>query len=124
MKLMQKNLAELKEYDGIIIPGGFGNRGVEGKIDAIAYLRKNKIPFLGLCLGMQLATIEFARHVCGLDKATSTEFDPKTSQPVIDVMAGQKDIIREKKYGGTMRLGAYNCALKSGTISSAPMDRK
>jgi CTP synthase len=112
-----KNLDELKGYDGIIIPGGFGNRGVEGKIKAIEYLRNNTIPFLGLCLGMQLATIEFARHVCGLAKATSTEFDPKAEQPVIDVMIEQKNLIKEKKYGGTMRLGAYDCALKPGTIS-------
>ena len=110
-------LAELKDYDGIIIPGGFGNRGVEGKIMAIEYCRTKKIPFLGLCLGMQLATIEFARHACGLKEATSTEFDPKTPQPVIDVMPEQKNLIKEKKYGGTMRLGAYNCELKPGTKS-------
>ena len=110
-----KNLGELKEYDGIIIPGGFGSRGVEGKIKAIEYLRTNKIPFLGLCLGMQLATIEFARHACGLDKATSREFNPKTEQPVIDVMDEQKALINEKKFGGTMRLGAYDCELAVGT---------
>jgi len=110
-----KNLSELKDYDGIIIPGGFGNRGVEGKIKAIEYLRTNKIPFFGLCLGMQLATIEFARHVCGFKLATSREFDPKTEQPVIDVMNEQKNLIKEKKFGGTMRLGAYNCELLPGT---------
>ncbi len=110
-----KNLSELKDYDGIIIPGGFGNRGVEGKIKAIEYLRTNKIPFFGLCLGMQLATIEFARHVCGFKLATSREFDPKTEQPVIDVMNEQKNLIKEKKFGGTMRLGAYNCELIPGT---------
>lgn len=112
-----KNLNELKNFDGIIIPGGFGNRGVEGKIKAIEFLRTRKIPFFGLCLGMQLATIEFARHACGLKEATSTEFDPKAKQPVIDVMAEQKDLIKEKKYGGTMRLGAYNCELLKGTKS-------
>jgi CTP synthase len=110
-----KNLEELKEYGGIIIPGGFGSRGVEGKIKAIEYLRINKIPFLGLCLGMQLATIEFARHVCGLDKATSREFNAKAEQPVIDVMDEQKNLIKEKRFGGTMRLGAYDCELKPGT---------
>lgn len=111
----KKNLAELKNYDGIIIPGGFGSRGVEGKIKAIEYLRTNKIPFLGLCLGMQLATIEFARHVCGLTVATSREFDAKAKQPVIDVMDEQITLLKEKKFGGTMRLGAYDCELKVGT---------
>lgn len=110
-----KNLEELKQYDGVIVPGGFGNRGTEGKIKAIQFLRENKIPFFGLCLGMQLATIEFARNVCGLKNASSTEFDPNCQEPVIDVMAGQKDLIKEKKYGGTMRLGAYNCDLKADT---------
>lgn len=109
------NLKELDQYDGIIIPGGFGNRGIEGKIKAIEYCRVNKIPFLGLCLGMQLATIEFARHVCGLGQATSTEFDPKAKQPVIDIMPEQRELVKEKKLGATMRLGAYNCELKPGT---------
>jgi CTP synthase len=108
-------LKELNQYDGIIIPGGFGNRGIEGKIRAIEYCRVNKIPFLGLCLGMQLATIEFARHVCGLTQATSTEFDPKAKQPVIDIMPEQRKLLKEKKLGATMRLGAYNCELKPGT---------
>jgi len=81
-----KQLAELKKFDGVIVPGGFGGRGTEGKIAAIQYLRKNKIPFFGLCYGMQLAAIEFARHVCGLKGASSTEIDPKTDAPVIHVM--------------------------------------
>lgn len=110
-----KSLGELKEYDGIIIPGGFGNRGIEGKIKAIEYCRLNKIPFLGLCLGMQLATIEFARNVCGLKDATSTEFNSKTKQPVIDLMPEQRELVKTKKLGATMRLGAYNCELKEGT---------
>ncbi len=111
-----KILKELKEYDGIIVPGGFGARGIEGKIKAIEYCRKNKIPFLGLCLGLQLSVIEFARHVCGIKKAHSAEFT-KDGDLVIDVMPEQKALIRDKKYGGTMRLGDYNCRLKPNTKS-------
>ncbi|MDO8524032.1 MAG: CTP synthase [bacterium] len=111
-----KLLVELKKFDGIIVPGGFGNRGVEGKILAIEYARKNKIPFFGLCLGMQLATIEFARNVCGIKNANSMEFDEKC-ESVIDMMLEQKRLLKENRYGGTMRLGAYNCKLKPGTIS-------
>ncbi|MFA5248946.1 MAG: CTP synthase [Candidatus Paceibacterota bacterium] len=114
-----KALEELRNYDGIIVPGGFGNRGVEGKIKAIQFLRENNIPFFGLCLGMQLATIEFARNVCSIKEATSTEFIKDAKDPVIDVMSEQKDLISEKKYGGTMRLGAYNCALKPETKAFA-----
>jgi CTP synthase len=110
-------LKELDQYDGIIIPGGFGNRGVEGKIKAIEYCRKNKIPFFGLCLGLQLATIEFARNVAGIKDATSREFDKKAKNPVIDVMQEQKELLKEKHYGGTMRLGAYDCQVQEGTIS-------
>lgn len=113
-----KTLKELKEYDGIIVPGGFGTRGTEGKIRVIEYLRKNKIPFLGLCLGMQLATVEFARNVCGLKQATSTEFEPNSKQPVIDFMPEQKELIKNKKYGATMRLGAWECKLKPNTKAS------
>lgn len=94
--------------DGILVPGGFGDRGIEGKIAAISYARKNKIPFLGICLGMQLAVIEYARNVLGLQRANSSEFDPKTPYPVIDLLPEQKDI--EEK-GGTMRLGVYPCKL-------------
>ena len=107
---------ELKNYDGVIVPGGFGNRGVEGKINAIKFCRENKIPYLGLCLGMQLATIEFARNVCGLKNANSTEFSKKC-QPVIDVMEEQKALLKEKHYGATMRLGAYKCKLYPDTVS-------
>jgi len=109
------NLKELKKYDGIIIPGGFGIRGVEGKIKAIEFCRKNKIPFLGLCLGMQLAVIEFARNVCGLKDAFSSEFRKKCPNPVIDVMPEQKALLKEKKYSGTMRLGEYKCKIKPNT---------
>ncbi|KKQ22311.1 MAG: CTP synthase [Candidatus Staskawiczbacteria bacterium RIFCSPLOWO2_12_FULL_37_15] len=112
-----KSLGELKKYAGIIVPGGFGNRGVEGKIKAIEYCRKNKIPFLGLCLGLQLSVIEFSKNVCGIKDATSREFDKNAKNPVIDVMEGQKELLKEKRYGGTMRLGAYDCELKPGTIS-------
>jgi len=111
-----KTLKELKEYDGIIVPGGFGGRGIEGKIKAIEYCRKNKIPFLGLCLGLQLSVIEFARHVCGIKKAHSAEF-AESGDLVIDVMPEQKALIRDKKYGGTMRLGDYKCKLKPNTKS-------
>ena len=108
-------LKELKDYGGVIVPGGFGSRGIEGKIKAIEFCRKNKIPFLGLCLGMQLAVVEFARNVCGLKGANSAEFLPNCQENVIDVMPEQKVLIREKKYGGTMRLGAYKCELKTNT---------
>lgn len=112
-----KLLKELKNYDGIIVPGGFGSRGIEGKIKAIEFCRKNKIPYLGICLGMQLAVVEFARNVCGLKKANSTEFLGNCKYPVIDVMPEQKILLKEKRYGGTMRLGDYKCELKSGTKS-------
>jgi len=112
-----KQLKELKDFEGIIVPGGFGRRGVEGKIKAIEFCRKNKIPFLGLCLGMQLAVIEFSRNVCGLKRANSTEFDPRSPEKVIDVMPEQKVLLKEKNYGGTMRLGAYKCQLRPNTLS-------
>ena len=104
----------LKNSSGIIVPGGFGNRGIEGKIKAINYARVNKIPFLGLCLGMQLAVIEFARNVCNLPNASSTEFNETCADPIIDLMAEQKDIINK---GGTLRLGNYDCTLKKGTLA-------
>lgn len=105
----------LKDVDGIIVPGGFGKRGIEGKIAAIRYARENKIPFLGLCLGMQMAVVEFARDVCGLKGANSTEFDANTPYPVIDFIPEQVDIVKQSNYGGTMRLGAYPAVLKDGT---------
>ncbi|MFA5086378.1 MAG: CTP synthase [Candidatus Paceibacterota bacterium] len=113
----KKELKKLKEFDGVIVPGGFGTRGTEGKIRAIEYLRKNKIPFLGLCLGLQLAVIEFARHVCGIKDATSREFDSKASNPVIDLMEEQKELMKKHNYGGTMRLGAWDCKVKKGTFA-------
>lgn len=117
-----ETVKELKEYDGIIVPGGFGNRGVEGKIKSIEFCRKNKIPYLGLCLGLQLAVIEFARHVCGLRNATSTEFvslkNIQKIDPVIDVMPDQQALLKEKRYGGTMRLGAYRCRVNKNTLAA------
>ncbi len=102
----------LHEVSGILIPGGFGTRGIEGKILAVEYARVNKIPFLGICLGMQCAVIEFSRHVCGLKNANSREFDPDTPHPVIDIMERQKEL---EDMGGTMRLGAYPCVVKEHT---------
>ncbi len=110
-------LKEIKKYDGVIVPGGFGKRGTEGKIKAIKYCRENKIPYLGLCLGMQLAVLEFARHACNIKDAHSTEIKKNCKNPVIDVMEEQKKLIKESNYGGTMRLGAYKCKLQPGTIS-------
>ena len=108
---------ELKKYDGILIPGGFGIRGTEGKIKVIRFCREHKIPYFGLCFGLQLAVIEFARNVCGLKEATSTEFVKDAKVPVIDVMPDQKALMKEKRYGGTMRLGAYPCKVKKGTLA-------
>ncbi|NLI40262.1 MAG: CTP synthase [Caldisericales bacterium] len=105
---------KLSKYDGLLVPGGFGYRGIEGKIEAARYARENKVPYLGLCLGLQIMTIEFARHVCGLKNANSTEFVPETPEPVVDTMANQK-FITDK--GGTMRLGAQPCAIEEGTLA-------
>jgi len=112
-----KVIEELKQYDGIIVPGGFGSRGSEGKIKAIQFCREQKIPYFGLCFGLQLAVIEFARNVCGLKDATSTEFVEDAKTPVIDVMPDQKTLLEEKRYGATMRLGAYPCRVNKGTIA-------
>lgn len=104
----QENWEQLKNSHGILIPGGFGERGIEGKIKAIRYARENHVPFLGICLGMHCATIEFARNVCGLSQANSTEFTPETPHPVIDLLPDQRVLA---KLGGTMRLGNYPCLL-------------
>ena len=106
---------KLKGLNGIIVPGGFGNRGIEGKIETIKYARENNIPFLGICLGMQMAVVEFARDVLGIKDANSAEFSETTKNPVIHIMENQKNV--EKK-GGTMRLGSYPCILKPGSIAS------
>jgi len=113
----KSKLEELKNYDGIIIPGGFGSRGVEGKILSIQFCRENKIPILGLCYGLQLMVVEFARNVCGLKNSHTTEVNPKTKYPVIDILEGQKKFLKEKLYGGTMRLGDWKCEIKKVTIA-------
>ncbi|OGM90790.1 CTP synthase [Candidatus Wolfebacteria bacterium RIFCSPLOWO2_01_FULL_45_19] len=111
------DIKKLKDYDGIIVPGGFGGRGVEGKISAIRYCREKKIPFLGLCYGMQLAVVEFARNVAKFKRAHTTEVNPQTPHPVIDLISDQKEILDKKRYGGSMRLGAYPAVLQKGTIA-------
>lgn len=113
-----KKLVELESYDGVLVPGGFGERGVEGKIAAIRYARERQIPYFGLCYGMQLMVIEYARHVAGLKDAHTTEVNPKTNNPVIDIMPDQKEKMAQKNYGGSMRLGAYPAILKKGTIAA------
>jgi CTP synthase len=105
----------VQEVDGIVVPGGFGSRGIEGKIQAAHYARENKVPYLGLCLGMQLMVVEFARHVLGDEEANSSEFDRSTTHPVIDLMPDQKSIT---DMGGTMRLGLYPCHLQPGSIAA------
>ncbi|MDF2821588.1 MAG: synthetase [Clostridiales bacterium] len=112
-EIEEQNVSEkLGKADGIIVPGGFGNRGIEGKISAIKYARENKIPFFGICLGMQMAVVEYARNVLGLKDANSGEFVEDCLSPVIDIMADQKNITTK---GGTMRLGLYPCAIQSDT---------
>ena len=105
----------LKEVQAVVVPGGFGVRGIEGKLNVIKYARENNLPFLGLCLGMQCAVIEYARNVAGLKGANSAEFDENAQYPVIDLMMEQKNV---KGYGGTMRLGAYDCILKKGSVAA------
>src|SRR3989338_981168 len=126
-EIYEKNpraLKALSKYDGIIVPGGFGDRGVEGKIKAIGYVRKYKIPFLGLCYGMQLATIEFARNVCGLKNAHTTEVNKNTRHPVIDIMEEQKQNLEKSNYGASMRLGAYRCVLTADTLAQEAYGKK
>lgn len=110
-----QKVKNLNNYDGVIIPGGFGSSGVEGKIKTINFCRKNNLPFLGLCYGLQLAVVEFARHACNLDKAHTTEVNEETPYPVIDLQPLQKELMKKDSYGGTMRLGAYTAILKEGT---------
>jgi len=114
-----EKLEDLKNYGGILVPGGFGSRGIEGKIKTIEFLRENKIPFFGLCYGMQLAVIEFARNVLNLKDANTTEIDRNTKNPVIDIMPEQKKNLEDRNYGASMRLGAYPAVLKKGTTAYA-----
>lgn len=108
--------AVLKNFDGIIVPQGWGSRGVEGMIKAVEFARANKIPYLGLCFGMQMATIEFARNVCNLKNANSIEVDPKTNHPVIHIMPEQEEYLAKHQYGGTIRLGHWPCKIKEGSL--------
>lgn len=112
-----KKVKELSNFDGVIVPGGFGETGIEGKINVIKYVRENKIPYLGLCYGMQLAVIEYARNVAGLVGANTAEINPKAPHVVIDIMPEQKKLLAENKYGASMRLGGYPALLKSKTIA-------
>ena len=113
--IVSTNVKEkLSKYDAIVVPGGFGNRGIEGMIETIKYAREEKVPFLGICLGMQMTVIEYARNVLGLKDANSAEFSDTTKNPVIHIMETQKDI---KKKGGTMRLGSYPCVIKTGSLA-------
>ena len=114
-KVNKENVKEkLKGIQGVVVPGGFGNRGIEGKIETIRYVRENNIPFLGICLGMQMAVVEYARNVLGLSDSNSSELDEKTLNPVIHIMEEQKGIVKK---GGTMRLGAYPCVIKKDTLA-------
>lgn len=118
--LTKENVAEyLEDADGILVPGGFGDRGVEGKIEAIRYARENDVPFLGICLGMQMACVEFARNVVGLEDAASAETTPETTNNIIDLMADQENI---ENLGGTLRLGLYPCKIKKGTKTAEAYD--
>lgn len=112
-----EKIETLAEYDGIVVPGGFGSRGIEGKIKAIQFCRENKIPYFGLCYGMQLLVIEFVRNVLGLEDAHTTEVNKDTKNPVIDIMPDQKKNLEQGNYGNTMRLGAYDAMLERGTIA-------
>ena len=107
---------KLAEYDGIIVPGGFGETGIEGKIMTAQFAREKKIPYFGLCYGLHMLVIEYARHVAGLKDANTTEINPKTPHPVIDILPEQREKLARKDYGGSMRLGAYPCVLEEGTI--------
>ena len=119
-----KDVTMLKNFDGVIVPGGFGETGIEGKLKAIQYAREHKIPYFGLCYGMQLAVIEYARNVLGIKGATTSEIEPATEHPVIDIMPEQKKNLAEGKYGATMRLGSYPAHLKQGTIARRAYGRE
>ena len=112
--MTENNINNLGELSGIVVPGGFGERGITGMIQAAKFCRENQLPYLGLCLGMQIMVIEFSKNVLNLSDANSTEFDPETSNPVIDIIESQKGL---EETGGTMRLGGYRCNLSSGTLA-------
>jgi len=107
-------MQKLRSFDGIVVPGGFGVRGIEGKIKAAKYARENKVPYLGLCLGAQILAIEFARNIAKIDNATSEEFNNKAEHQIVHFLPGQSE---DKAKGGTLRLGAYPCVLKKGTVA-------
>jgi len=117
-------LKDLKKYDGIIVPGGFGTRGVEGNLKATQYARENKIPYFGLCYGMQMMVIEYARNILGLKDANTREVNPDSKNIVIDVMESQKEVLKHNTYGGSMRLGAYKAILREGTLARASYGKK
>lgn len=124
---LEKNpakLKELKNYDGIVVPGGFGSRGVEGIISAVRFARENKIPYFGLCYGMQILVIEYARNVLGLKDTSTREVNPKSKNLVIDVMESQKELLKNNLYGGSMRLGEYKTIIGSGTIAYKAYNKK
>lgn len=122
---VEKNgIRSLKKYDGIIVPQGWGSRGSEGKIATIKYCREHNVPYLGLCYGMQMAVIEFARNVCKMRDANSEEVNPKTKYPVIHIMPGQKELIAKKQYGGTIRLGGWPCKIVKGTRMAKAYEKK
>ncbi|MBI2121016.1 MAG: CTP synthase [Parcubacteria group bacterium] len=113
----KSSLKNLSKYDGILVPGGFGSRGIEGKLAVIKYARENKIPYFGLCYGMQLMVVEYARNVLGWKDANTAEIDPNSAHLVIDIMPDQKKKMKEENYGGSMRLGAYPAILKKGSVA-------
>ncbi len=115
----ESGIKALQAVDGVIVPGGFGATGVEGKIACIEYVRTHNIPFLGICYGLQLAVVEFARHVVGLKEANTTEVDAQTPYPVVTILPTQKEILQDHRYGGTMRLGAYTATLNPGSLIAA-----
>jgi CTP synthase len=119
-----EKLKELKKYDGIVVPGGFGSRGVEGNLKVVKFVRENKIPYFGLCYGMQMMVIEYARNVLGLKDAHTREVNPNSKNMVIDVMESQKEILKNNLYGGSMRLGGYKAILQKGTIASDAYGKK
>jgi CTP synthase len=112
-----KKITDLKKYDALIVPGGFGSRGIEGKINTIQFARENNIPYLGLCYGMQLMVIEYARNVVGLKNANTAEINPEAKHLVVDLMPEQKEKMKNSDYGATMRLGDYPCKIKKATLA-------